>query len=551
MDMQTDTPDATPARVGLPPWRQIRWQLILAFVLLAVLPVVLVALITTTLTREQLVAQAFRQLESTADQKQDQIAIWINDSRAGLNLLLSPETRDNLITLTQLSEPPAPLLIRVNALLTEATIHDLATERSSFHFDNLFLYTMDGEVIAASDPGMIGRIVTRQPYFAPSLEGDYVQAPYYAVGSTELVMIITQRLQTPDGRIVGVLGAQLDLKVLGQLMGLNSGLGETGETYLVSQESHYLLTPSRAEGYPLTRAYYSDGIDRALQGEQGSARYENYREPRVPVLGVYRWIPELRAALLAEMAEGEALAAADQVQRLSSIVMVAAILFAVLTGLVIATRISNPIALLTDMAARIAAGSLDQRVALPVTNEVGVLAAGFNSMAARLQQTLQGLEQRVADRTSALQQALADLETRTAAQTQLLADLEQQRAAIRELSVPVIPISSTTLIMPLVGTLDTERLSQLQGQALSALARSSARRMILDITGVPMVDTQVAQGLLQVVEAARLLGATVLLVGIRPEVAQTLVGLGVDMSSVSTFMDLQSALASAARTGAG
>ena len=153
-----------------------------------------------------------------------------------------------------------------------------------------------------------------------------------------------------------------------------------------------------------------------------------------------------------------------------------------------------------------------------------------------------GLEDQVADRTAALQMALAELETRAATQTELLAALEQERTVVRELSVPVIPISATTLIMPLIGALDTSRLGQLQTQALDALERSGAQTIILDITGVPVVDTQVAQGLLQVVAAARLLGARVVLVGIRPEVAQALVGLGVDMQALRTFSDLQSAL---------
>jgi rsbT co-antagonist protein RsbR len=113
---------------------------------------------------------------------------------------------------------------------------------------------------------------------------------------------------------------------------------------------------------------------------------------------------------------------------------------------------------------------------------------------------------------------------------------------IKDLAVPVIPISATTLVMPLVGALDTTRLRQVQEQSLQALNRTSARTLIFDITGVPVVDSQVAQGLLMTVRAARLLGAQVTLVGIRPEVAQSIVGLGLDLSDVSTFSDLQSAL---------
>jgi anti-anti-sigma regulatory factor len=152
------------------------------------------------------------------------------------------------------------------------------------------------------------------------------------------------------------------------------------------------------------------------------------------------------------------------------------------------------------------------------------------------------LETTVTERTSALQTALDDLQTRAEEQARLLEEVEYQRATIKDLSVPVIPIDATTLVMPLVGALDSTRLRQLREQCLHALEQRGARTLVLDITGVPIVDTQVAQGLLMTVRAARLLGAEVALVGIRPEVAQSIVGLGLELRDVRTFSDLQSAL---------
>lgn len=152
------------------------------------------------------------------------------------------------------------------------------------------------------------------------------------------------------------------------------------------------------------------------------------------------------------------------------------------------------------------------------------------------------LETRVAERTQALEAALAEVQTRAAAQEQLLSENLQQRTVIRELSVPVLPISDTVLVMPLVGAFDTQRLADVQAQALRYIEQSKARHLLLDITGVPVIDSQVAQGLVQVVAAARLLGARVTLIGIRPEVAQTIVGLGLDLHSISTASDLQSAI---------
>jgi len=153
------------------------------------------------------------------------------------------------------------------------------------------------------------------------------------------------------------------------------------------------------------------------------------------------------------------------------------------------------------------------------------------------------LEQQVSERTESLALALAEMESRAAEQGRLLAENEQQRLAIRELSVPILPVSATTLVMPLIGALDSARLGELQAQALAALERTGARTLLLDVTGVPVVDTQVAQGLITVVQAARLLGAEAILIGIRPEVAQTVVALGVDLRTIHTARDLQSVLA--------
>lgn len=159
-----------------------------------------------------------------------------------------------------------------------------------------------------------------------------------------------------------------------------------------------------------------------------------------------------------------------------------------------------------------------------------------------LQAAQAGLEVQVTERTAALKDALAEVEARATEQERLLAEIEQQRHTIRELSVPVLPISSDSLVMPLVGALDTGRLQQINEQALHALERSGAHHLFLDITGVPVIDSEVAEGLVSVVQAGRLLGAEVVLVGIRPEVAQAIVSLGINLQSMRTASDLQSAL---------
>lgn len=121
--------------------------------------------------------------------------------------------------------------------------------------------------------------------------------------------------------------------------------------------------------------------------------------------------------------------------------------------------------------------------------------------------------------------------------------IEQQSAALAELSTPLLTIKAGVVVMPLVGAIDSRRAVQILDTLLSGIADTRARYAILDITGVTVVDTQVASALIRAAQAARLLGTQVILTGIRPEVAQTLIGLGTDLSSVLTQGNLQSGIA--------
>jgi rsbT co-antagonist protein RsbR len=179
-----------------------------------------------------------------------------------------------------------------------------------------------------------------------------------------------------------------------------------------------------------------------------------------------------------------------------------------------------------------------------------VLAAALTRALAReheLEELRCGLEQAVGERTAELRAALAEVEARAESEARLRREAEEQRALARGMSVPVLPVSAGTLVVPLVGDLDAQRIEDLQVRALGAVERSGCGRLVLDITGVPIVDTHVAQGLIQTMSALRLLGAEAVLVGIRPEVAQSLVSLGVDLGDFTTFADLQIALQSGGR----
>jgi len=121
--------------------------------------------------------------------------------------------------------------------------------------------------------------------------------------------------------------------------------------------------------------------------------------------------------------------------------------------------------------------------------------------------------------------------------------ISAQQSALRELSTPLIPLLDGVVAMPLIGAIDSARAQQIMETLLEGIGVQRASIAILDITGVRVVDTQVADALIRTAQAAQLLGARVILTGITPEVAQTLVQLGIDLSSVTTRSTLQSGIA--------
>jgi rsbT co-antagonist protein RsbR len=125
--------------------------------------------------------------------------------------------------------------------------------------------------------------------------------------------------------------------------------------------------------------------------------------------------------------------------------------------------------------------------------------------------------------------------------------IRQQQDSIRELSTPVLPVRERLLIVPIIGVLDRERARQVTVQLLSGIRTHRAKVVVIDITGVPDVDESVANRLVRSVDASRLMGASVIITGLSPEIAETLVTIGVDLSKMSTIGDLQGGLEEAER----
>jgi rsbT co-antagonist protein RsbR len=125
--------------------------------------------------------------------------------------------------------------------------------------------------------------------------------------------------------------------------------------------------------------------------------------------------------------------------------------------------------------------------------------------------------------------------------------IRQQQEAIRELSTPVLQVRERLLILPIIGVLDSQRARQVTEQLLRGIRLNRAKVVVIDITGVPQIDSTVANNLVQTVEASRLMGASVIITGLSSEIAQTLVTIGVDLSKMNAVGDLQGGIEEAER----
>jgi len=171
-------------------------------------------------------------------------------------------------------------------------------------------------------------------------------------------------------------------------------------------------------------------------------------------------------------------------------------------------------------------------------DELRELAAVDQATAADLQQMLASVHASA----SAREAAIAERDRMVAELQDKLALIDEQRQAILTLSTPIIELWDEVVAVPIVGAIDASRTAQMMERLLEAILQRRARCAILDLTGVEMIDTATADNFLRIVRAVKLLGAQGVIAGIGPNVAETLVGLGVDLTAIPTFSNLREAL---------
>jgi GAF domain-containing protein/HAMP domain-containing protein len=387
----------------------IRTRLLIVFVLTVLLPATAIAVgvVLVDLTRGQ--QQTTDHLESVATLKEAEIDTWLSDLQSDLESVLYDTVMINLVnwvtpgggTPTQRDSAHTNLTLRFRHLIEQRRT-----------FQELFLMDPRGEVVMSTDITQEGKIYNTQTFFQEGTKGPFVSAPFYSVSAGQMTIIVTYPVLDNAGKLIGVLAGRTNMATLDQIMGQATGLGNTGQTYLVGLNKALLTEPRLPAPEPYIRTV---GVERALYYRDtrlasGSGLYVGYRGE--PVIGIYRWLPGLQIVLLAERDQAEALAPTYASIAIIGAVALVAVVLAILASLFLTRSIANPVTKLAATAGQIAAGNLELTAEVNQEDEIGALARAFNQMTRQLRNLIAGLEAQVAERTQELQQANYGLQRR-------------------------------------------------------------------------------------------------------------------------------------------
>jgi rsbT co-antagonist protein RsbR len=196
------------------------------------------------------------------------------------------------------------------------------------------------------------------------------------------------------------------------------------------------------------------------------------------------------------------------------------------------------------LANRLHVGRVHQRIGLSPRWYIGAYSLYMQSVIPRVMAAY-GADPNKAQRTIIALHKIIKLDQDLAITTYIAASeavIAQQSQEILEISTPVVKVWEGVIVAPLIGMLDTQRAQQFMERLLTRIVQTRSSVALVDITGVPTIDTRTAQHLLEAIAAVRLLGAQLVLTGVRPTIAQTLVHLGIDLEGVVTRASLEAGL---------
>ncbi len=362
--------------------RSLTVRLLTYFLLLVIASVATIGYMAYNSGRQAMVSHVKAHLESVAVLKNQEIENWVRYLKSTMvHLASDPKRNSDTVVLTSHAVGDPEYLAAYDYLVAEfkrmvVTLRDI-TE----------VYLLDpysGQIIVSSDVTRQGIFRNTEPYFIQGQKEPYVSAIFYSLTLGKPTMVISTPVKDSGGQLLGVLAAHVDLEPLSELMMERSGLGETGETYLVAKNNQ-LVTELRFEaGLAFNKWVFSEGISRALKGESGTDLYLDYRGE--PIIGVYHLVEDMDLVLVAEMDQGEAFASVNNL--LKTIAVVAGFILVIAGGLslLLTKQITNPLTKLAEYTRRVGKGEYTAEVEIKGEDEVSSVASDVKTMVRQLLQ---------------------------------------------------------------------------------------------------------------------------------------------------------------------
>jgi len=281
-------------------------------------------------------------------------------------------------------------------------------------FLEIFILDLDGVIRISTDQNQEGKIKADKDYFLKGKEKTFIQNIFYDVGLQKLTIVISSPIKYQT-KTLAVLAIRLNLNKLSEIMLERSGLGDTGETYLINQ-SNYAVTDLKYSEKGFKETIYTEQVKDCLKGNSSHKEgVRNYKGERV--IAAYTWIPKNELCLIAEISEKEAFAPVFKLRNVTILINILLVLILTILGYWFSKTITGPLYQLHKGTEIIAKGNLDYRIGLKSKDEIGQLAKAFDLMTEelkksrdKLEQYSKKLEEKVKDRTRELEEAKKQLE---------------------------------------------------------------------------------------------------------------------------------------------
>jgi PAS domain S-box-containing protein len=404
----TGNADTTRRRLRLPRLlrRSLRARLVGYFLVLALATVAVLGLLVNARATDDLRAAVTERLGAAADLKADAVERWLDEQRRTVLFVAGLLDRgsagdDDPVSAFLAGDGSAEEIAQAEASMADTLRYVIAQSDAA---RELQILDRTGTIRISTDESHEGSSQAGEPYFERGGTATRVEGVFESSLTGEPTIAVATPIFTRVGERVGVLASILDLVRLDRIVRERTGLGGTGETFLVSADGRLV---SGAIGAAAGEAFTSAGIEAALAGRPGQSLYET--QSGTTVIGVWRSIAVINSVLVAEMTQEEAYAPARELAGTIALFGLGAAALLALGVAAISRTLTRPILGLAATASEVARGNLDASAPVTSEDEVGTLERAFNAMTAQLRENVATLERRVEVRTAELQQRNSEL----------------------------------------------------------------------------------------------------------------------------------------------